>query len=348
MSAEPPEHPAGPAADQQVAGGVNAVDTPPPEQRHRQTLSLDAIADGAYWDSYADDIDAFKQGDMVASVPLSWIAPPGIDPLTGIDSHEADAGPVVAENNGPAIICSQTCDLGTSAPGNKHPLMLLAPVIQESAITSKAQLKLAADGRLDYLIPVLPPDASTRARLGIDTDPGPASAHAACGKGDRWFADLRMLMPASKALLIGVSPMPGFVTEDEQLRFAEYIAQKVRRPALDERLSEALPKLLRQYVSGIGKNKQAVVKVEQVRLHITDGSRLMPSRAQLFVLTDGLELTEDEQDQWAPLNRALGEEFAQAGLTYAPLIHVDVQRMTAATYRETVPVRCDLLGAPRW
>jgi hypothetical protein len=99
---------------------------------------------------------------------------------------------------------------------------------------------------------------------------------------------------------------------------------------------------------GVGKNKQAVVMVEQVPILVSDGNRLVPARARQLVLTNGLPLDEAEQGAWAPLNKAPAVEFGQTGLTYAPPSHQDVRKMSGETRRDSVPVRCELLGGPYW
>ncbi len=131
--------------------------------------------------------------------------------------------------------------------------------------------------------------------------------------GQRWYADLRLLVPISKALLIERVPAEGFVTEAESLAFGEILAQKFRRPALHEHLSEAVPKVVTDFVRSSGKAKQCFVKVEQVRLLVTLGDRLNPERAQLLVLTSGGQLSEEEQMGWSGLD-------AKPGSTVSPLM----------------------------
>ena len=45
---------------------------------------------------------------------------------------------------------------------------------------------------------------------------------------------------------------------------------------------------------------------------------------------------------------AAAQDFQKHGITYSPLVHYDVTKMTAALYRNTVPVRCRYIGHTRW
>ena len=325
---------------------------------------MDDLAGRAGWADHVDVLAQWKQGHLVSGLPLTWIAPPGVDPVTGLDLTEDSAGPVWAEESFDAIICSQTCDIGATPPGDQHPTVLVAPLVHESGLSSNSRRKLAADGKLGYLVQVLPADKTARQNLlaaatsqtvadpPSDPNPEPLALRGvrATPRGHRWFADLRLLVPISKGMLLDRQPLDGFTSEAESLAFGEILAQKFRRPATHEALSEALPEMLKSFIqsSAGGANRQCFAKVEQVRLWILDGDRLNPQRAQLLVLTDKGALDQGEQDQWAGLNQKASELFRQHDIDYAPLVHWDVNAMPASVYRQTVPIRCPLLGHTRW
>ncbi|MDQ4489346.1 hypothetical protein RBS60_03930 [Sinomonas sp. ASV486] len=284
------------------------------------------------WGEHADALGRWNQGDLVLAVPVTWIIPPGIDPVTGAENPEEFELPAFDQNaNGSAIICSQTCDLGGTPPGNHHPFVLFAPLIQKSRIEGRANQKLAEQNKIGYLVRTLPPYPAT-----------PSGERPTSGD-DMWFADLRLMFPASKALLLNREPLPGFDKEADRFRFAETIAQKFRRIALNPILSERVPEELRKFVMENGHTKQVFAKVEQVRLLI-HGDHLRPARASFFVLTDGVDLTDEERSVWTRFQQKVAKIMSSQGIMLAPMIHADVNSVSAAKYRETVPVRCDLLG----
>lgn len=282
-----------------------------------------------------------------------------------------DVGPVWLEEAADVMICSQTCDLGGGPPGNNHPTVLVAPLIHEDNLGSSKRRTDAGRGILSHLVRVLPADSDAltaaiaaahkdrRARTArkLDIKPeqvtedqvanlGPLTV-ADIPRGHRWYVDLRILIPVSKGLLIGREPVDGFLTENESLTFGEVLAQKFRRPALHEALSEELPKVLETYVQNAGAAKNPFAKVDEVRLSIMEGDRLNPIRGQLIIITENGELTPVEQDAWESLNKYASQLFSAHDITYADLVHYDIARMPASLYRKTAPVRCRHLGITR-
>lgn len=276
------------------------------------------------------ELARWKQGHVVADVPVTWVAPPGEDLVTSLDITGAVAGPVKNDDlqAGFVMICSQTCDIGTdSAPGMYHPFVLVAPLVPLSQISDAKVRNLAKEGKVGWLVPTLKPD--------------PASAE------DQWFCDLRLMVPLSKSMLVGKDPVNGFADELSHLRFAEAIAQKFRRPALSATLSEDLPKVLRKFIQDQGTKKSAFRKVEQVRLSIIDSERLFPARGQLIVLMNS-PLSDEEQALWREVEMKVDKLFTDAGIMMIPLTFSDVDRMPARTYRVTVPLHLDVLAFPSY
>ena len=343
------------------------------EGENETPFSFQGLIDSIDWSPHHEALGRWKQTDLLTGVPLTWIAPAGIDVITGIDPEleEPTLGPVWLEDTFDAIICSQTCDLGAGPPGNNHATILIAPLINDDDLGSGKRRSDAGKGILSHLVRVLPTaehartaalaaahdDRRARAakKNGINvetvTDDQVAELGPLCvadvPKGHRWYADLRILVPVSKALLIERDPISGFLTQDESLSFGEVLAQKFRRPALHEALSEDLPKILESYVQNAGHATNPFAKVDEVRLSIMGGDRLNPVRGQLVILTENGSLTPEEQGAWTDLNKSAGQLFAKHGITYANLVHYDVSNMSAALYRKTVPVRCRLLGHTR-
>jgi hypothetical protein len=288
---------------------------------------------------------------------LTWLAAPGEDPVTGVGNDRDEVRPAFDRSlRVTAIICSQTCDLGATPPGDSHPFVLLAPLVHESSIPTTADRRLARSGKIGYLVRTLPPptpeawdesqeDESRVDGTPEDTEQLPARRPA---RQEAWFADLRLIFPASKALLLSREPLPGFADEAASLAFAETLALKFRRAALNEVLSEALPQSLRKFVQDNGHRRQEFAKVEQVRILILGGDRLRPDRATLYVLTDGVALTDEERETWTRFQQATETLFSGHGIALAAMVHADVNALSAAKYRESVPVRCDLLGPVHW
>ena len=310
----------------------------------------------ADWSQHEASLSRWKQGDLVQDIPLTWITAPAEDPVTGVVNNSDAARPISDSSlKVTAIICTQTCDLGATSPGDAHPFVLLAPLIHESSLPSGAAVKLALTGKSGYLVQTLPPpDSGTRDGSEVDAQPTGASPSTEQSSPPRparrkaWFADLRLIFPISKALLLSREPAHGFADERASLTFAETLAQKFRRAALNEVLSEALPQALKKFVQENGHRKQAFAKVEQVRLVILGGERLFPTRATLFVLTDGMELNEEERVPWTRFQESTESLFSGHGITLGPMLHADVSRLSATKYRQSVPVRCDLLGSVHW
>lgn len=301
----------------------------------------------ADWSEHVEPLARWKQSDLVLDVPLTWLTVPGSDPITELKNDGQDIRPVFNRDmKVTTIICSQTCDLGATAPGDSHPFVLLAPLVPSSSIPKAADRRLAIEGKIGYLVKTLsPPDLSKPALRDPSTDEASAPGR---GGDETWYADLRLIFPASKGLLLQRSPLPGFGTEKDRLAFAETLAIKFRRAALDEALSEKLPRALQKFVKENGHKKQEFAKVEQVRLLILSGDRLLPDRAHLYVLTDGETLSDAEQETWSRFQQTADQLLAAAGITLGAMMHSDVNKLSAAKYRVSVPVRCEVLGPVSW
>lgn len=343
------------------------------EQTTETRFSLQGLIDTINWSPRHDALGKWKQTDLLRGMPLTWIAPAGLDPVTGIDPELEDptVGPIWLEDDFDAIICSQTCDLGAGPPGDNHPTVLIAPLIHEDDLGSNKRRSDAGKGILSHLVRVLPADPDARAaaieaaqedrrvraarKNSINASEVTDEHLAELGplnvtdipKGHRWYADLRILVPVSKGLLVDREPAGAFLTEDESLTFGEILAQKFRRPALHEALSEELPKVLETYVQNAGYTTNPFAKVDEVRLSILEGDRLNPVRGQLIIITENGALTPDEQAAWTDLNKSASRLFDTHGINYANLVHWDISNMQALLYRNTVPVKCRYLGHTR-
>jgi hypothetical protein len=89
-------------------------------------------------------------------------------------------------------------------------------------------------------------------------------------------------------------------------------------------------------------------KVEQVRLLITDQQRLNPAAAAIYIITNGVALTDDETEIWNRFQAQASTMLKAHGIDAGPAIHCDVSDLKASVYRVTVPVHSAQLTALRF
>ena len=195
-----------------------------------------------------------------------------------------------------------------------------------------ADLKLARDYRVGYLLPASP-------------DP---SFVAPESRG--WFVDLRLMVPMSKGLLLARTPVHGFVgsassaisgaatavSSEELVRFAESVAFKFRRPALNSVLSDELPKLIDAYIAKFS-GSQAFRSTRQVRLHIEQGTRLEPTTVRIYVLCV-VRLNENEENVWRGWEKKGKEMLQKAGIALLPTVFVKPSEFSLEQGWATSPV----------
>lgn len=283
------------------------------------------------WSQFTEQLDQWEQGHLLLDLPLTWLTPSGFDPVTGVTSTSDEVKPAystLARTNA-FIIASQTCDIGALPPGDKHPFILAAPLIPSTTM-SRGQAKKASEFGVGYLFPTVAPP------LGETGDSDVA-----------WFADLRVLVPLSKGVLLDRIPAPGFADEATAFKFATAVAYKFRRPALHPILSEDLPRLLDQFIKETGLTKSAFTQTEQVRLRVTDGELLHAKAVQVLVLGE-VELTDGQQDMWRGWE-ARGKTLVRgAEMELGPTLFTTAEKLSAANYRTTIPLRLDNLGPTPW
>jgi hypothetical protein len=292
-----------------------------PESRTWSDFHLRPTQVGAH----KSELAGWSQGDLLLDLPLTWVAPSGMDSITESLSRSG----VVSLHSEPvtmplAIICSQTCDIAGDAVGLQHPFVLVAPLVKAADLTGKATAGNATAGFVGYLFPVPVPDEHSR--------------------NTTWFADFRMIFPVSKAHLASVSKLPKELDEHTLLRFAETLAYKFRRPALSDALSYELPKSLSSMVkNNLPAERAHFGKVEQIRISVTDGTRIDPSGVQLFIVTTA-SLTQTEKDLWHKWERDAKEYFRGLGVRIGTTMFTTPQNMTAEEYRITVPIKVEKVG----
>lgn len=288
-------------------------------------LSVDSLRPSKTgWAPYLQPLSEWKQGDVITGIPVSWVGPSGLDPFTGLQGGD-DEDVVMPEGTIDALVCSQTCDLGGGPPGDKHPFAQIAPLVTAAGIAND-DIGPARKSKHGYLIPVPRPD------LGEDAP--------------EYFADLRVLISISKALMIARTPV-SCLDEAAALAMSERLAEKFRRAALSEVLSEKLPAALEKFIRTTGMNQQCFVKTEQVRLVVREGTRLKPTVVQLLILTT-VDLNGPEIDQWVGTHRKIQQLLSQESIKCEPPIVITATKLDAVTYRESIPIRASALGIRAW
>jgi hypothetical protein len=141
-------------------------------------------------------LDVWKQGDVLLDLPLTWLGPASLDQIVGVNPHlgvddpELSARPFYnkAIRAHGVVVCSQTCDIAGTGPGDRHPFVEVAPLISGKTLSTTLR-KMASRWRVGYLIPTA---------LGANNLPE---------SEDGWFVDLRLIFPISKSLLLGREPL---------------------------------------------------------------------------------------------------------------------------------------------
>lgn len=305
-------------------------------------LHIGELAADAEWSEHIETLGRWRQGHLVENIPVSWMAPAGVDPMTGQDHELGRVAPFFLEDGVPAVICSQTCDLGGEPPGSHHPFVHVAPLVHGSLLDDGLR-KRAQEWQVGYLAPVNSP---------FPVDP-PAEEPAAEDDQRRrkrpmheWFADLRLITPVSKALLLDREPIEGFGSEELYEVFAETLGYKLRRPALHQALSQTVPDALDKWVKKQGKTKTYIANVEHVRVLIFEGTALEPTRADFFVISNGIQLNDTDVEAWQRFQTIAADLLRPRGIAVGPLRCTDVSRMTADLYRRSTPIPSDVLNAP--
>jgi hypothetical protein len=282
----------------------------------------------ARWPAEAKiDLARWKQSDLVRQPVLTWSGPLADDPITGVAAGgfawEAVVDDSLVVPYG--VICSQTCDIGAAGPGSVHPFVDIAPVVRRDDLNKGERQDILQHKRMYLTALTAPPEEGF------------------------WVADLRLIVPASKALLLHTEPLNGFATENDRLNFAEALGRKRRRPAVHGSLSEGLPQSLDAYIAEVQKPKVAppgdwYQKVEQVRL-IISGDRLGPDRVTMLVIAED-PLSPDEKGLWRAWRTRAARVLKKDGITLAAIVFTDLDKLSARRYAESLPVGVQALGRP--
>jgi hypothetical protein len=278
-------------------------------------------------------LDPWRLGDLVHGVRLFWAAPSGSDCVTGLDVGEVDGDrwAVVQwqpDENGEdacvwGVVTSQTCDIATTGPGQRHPTVQVAPLKR-------------LDGTYD-------PGKIAEIRRGKSVELVYVSVSPELGE---WAVDLRMSLPVSKAVLAGQTRRSAFASEREELEFATKVAAKQRRPALHDEIGGKLVDGLRELVTAAQTAGATWPdQLEQFRLLVTGGDRLAPTDVLLVAIAHSDALTARERCELRAWRRRECKRLMKAAnITLAPVAFVSLNKLDVVRYRDSTPLHVPELG----
>lgn len=262
-------------------------------------------------------LDDLRQGDVIP-----W---PADTAYVTTDQHvlygeqESEAGQstgerfAVALEPAPelAVITSQTCDIDEQGLPRRKPWIQYAPLVK----------------------------VSEAPRRGLNTWPLDGLQLPA----GEWYADLRIEGCAEKNVLVGLTSVRGFSSEEKADAFGRHLGHLRARPALANHLVETVTEHLRQYRKATTKGHRNAMRREvvEVRLDITDGSRMKPHAARLVVLhrAEPTKAMRKWFDEWYDAARA---DAAAVDIELHAVHHVDASRLEYVAIKDLIVL--DLSG----
>jgi len=183
--------------------------------------------------SVRESADRFRQGHLLRWDSIVY----GADFGAAICKPTADAGDNgkgfvrIDEAFSYVILTSQTCDIcedGRKQP--KMPLITVAPVYDIlPLLKNKSQGPLIRKLGFSYLFPL--------------------TADVLSQENALWVADMRAQFSLEKSVFVGEHPVEAFATEPEYNDFAEWLAWRQTRPAIDNRVRDRILSPLREAFS---------------------------------------------------------------------------------------------------
>lgn len=195
-----------------------------------------------------------------------------------------------------AVITTQTCDLDEQLSPGRKPWFQYAPVLRTEDRGGSGLFAWPLNG------PDLP--------------------------SGEWYADLRFEGVAEKTILVGSTPIRGFAEEREAVAFGRHLGHLRARPAFANHLVEAVTEHLRQFRKGSsdGIRKRTRREVTEVRIDVTDGSRLDPKAVRLVVLHRATP-TEETVDWFGKWFDAARPGALEAGIELHAVRHVNASEL---------------------
>jgi hypothetical protein len=172
----------------------------------------------------------FRQGHLVEGLPFFYFANLTV-PVHVLSNQPGEDGLAIIESDQEfpyGMIITQTCDIQEEdASRPRRPWVHICPVYRGDEVVGanfprldKGLIGTAKRNRVNYLVPL----------------PGLLD-------GD-WFADLRVMIPVEKGVLLTKTPIDGLGHEDNYVRLAGHLASVSGRPAFDGKFVAAVQRVL--------------------------------------------------------------------------------------------------------
>lgn len=266
----------------------------------------------------------FQQGDLISHPPIGYAASLrySVWALTRqeADGSEADPGDDTVHlsldrDDVPeyGIIASQTCDIAEDGRTPVHPWIEVCPVYEREAV----------DQPPEYLFPLDRMKASD---------------------GRIWMADLRLIVPLEKGLLVGREPIDPFAgSEQERIAFGLKLGERRARAAL----SDGVHIFIAQTLSKRSRNNRKAAKavrtcIYKLMLQIPEGAgtRRDPKAVRLHVIYQPSEQSNEERmrnwfQSWWDNAHMVAEE---QGVRLLPVVFHDRTSMDVAAYDCLIPI----------
>ena len=271
-------------------------------------------------DAEAAALARWSQGDLLQGVPLLWTEPeacPGLAPVTPGSAAGAYllSAAVSDATYRWAAITSQTCDIGPSGPGARHPFVQVSPVVPLKGRSENTVTAIKSHQKVEMVALTAPP-----------------------APGD-WAIDLRVSIPVHKDALLQAAPVPGFRDERDALDFADRLAHRAGRPAIHADLSETLPAAIKHYMKVNGrKQPQWWQHLDQIRVRVTGGTRLVPTTVVIYFI-ENIPLTEAQREIWRQWAASFRKQLRETnGIDLAPVLFGTLDSFSARHHAESIPM----------
>jgi len=268
---------------------------------------LDSWLPSAWPAAVVDAMSRFRQGHLVQWDSLAFAAnfSHAICNVTAQTGTSGSGYVRVDKACTYGLITSQTCDIceeGKKIP--RIPWVTVVPVYNVLPFLSNGQDGLVRKNRIGYLLPLTHENFINSEAL--------------------WVADLRIEYPLEKGILVDQKPIEAFASEKDYAYFANSLAFRRNRPALDGRVIKLIITPLRDALTS---NSIQSDNIEEVRIRCGPTWNQV-ERAQLFFLIRNATLLEETLQAieiWqAQLIQALPADLA--------LLHANVISYETFTY----------------
>jgi hypothetical protein len=292
------------------------------DSKDHQAFSLQAGIDpGRFTDPVRMATASLRQGTLVAEPPLVFAADAS-HPIYGAtvawaQTERSASGAVNILNldRRPewGIIVTQTCDLVEEGAKPKRPWVHIAPVYRQECNRGERR-RIERERGFDYLCPI----------TGLDSD-----------ETRLWVADLRLLVPAEKGLLVDATTADGFTDESGHDRLGRQLSRLFSRPAYPTSLVRKVLQPLTALLADLADSYDGDDPIIEVGLAL-GRSRADPSTVQVVFILDGA-LDAELHERLISWGQATIEDGPESIHVLLPQI-VSLDDLSARDYRKLDPI----------